>query len=58
MHMPSFKNKLSDWEIHYILQYVASQWDVNEKNYQAGLFTLTPQPTWGPLPTPTSTPAP
>jgi protein SCO1 len=58
MHMPAFKNKLSDWEIHYILQYVASRWDVNEKNYQAGLFTLTPQPTWGPLPTATGTPSP
>jgi protein SCO1/2 len=58
IHMPSFEKKLADWEIHYILQYVASQWDVNQKNYQAGFFTLTPQPTWGPLPTPTGTPAP
>lgn len=58
MHMPAFKKKLSDWEVHYILQYVASTWDINQKNYQAGLLTLTPQPTWGPLPTPTRTPGP
>ena len=58
IHMPALKNKLSDWEIHYILQYVASKWDVNQKNYQAGLLTLTPLPTWGPLPTSTGTPSP
>jgi protein SCO1 len=57
IHMPAFKN-LSDWEIHFILQYVASKWDVNQRNYQAGFFTLTPQPTWVPLPTSTSTPTP
>jgi protein SCO1/2 len=58
LHMPSFKSKLSDWEIHYILQYVISKWDVNQKNYYAGMLTLTPLPTWGPLPTATGTPAP
>ncbi|HLO15846.1 MAG TPA: SCO family protein [Anaerolineales bacterium] len=58
IHMPAFKKKLTDWEIHYILQYVESNWDVNQKNYQAGFFTLTPQPTWGPLLPATNTPAP
>ena len=58
IHMPSFKKKLSDWEIHYILQYVESNWDVNQRNYEAGFFTLTPQPTWGAPPPATSTPAP
>jgi protein SCO1/2 len=56
IHMPSFKGKLSDWEIHFILQYAASKWDVDQRNYQAGFFTLTPQPTWTPLPTSTITP--
>lgn len=56
IHMPSFQGKLSDWEIHFIIQYAASKWDVNQRNYQAGFFTLTPQPTWTPLPTSTVTP--
>ena len=58
IYMPSFKNKLADWEVHYIIQYVASTWDVNQKNYQAGLLTLTPLPTLGPLPAATGTPVP
>jgi protein SCO1 len=58
IHMPSFEKKLTDWEMHYILQYVISNWDVNQKNYHAGLLTLTPMPTWGPLPTATGTPSP
>jgi cytochrome c553 len=58
IHMPAFQKKLSDWEIHYILQYVASSWDVNQKNYQAGLLTLTPQSTLGPVSPPTNTPSP
>ncbi len=58
IQMPSFSGRLADWEIHYILQYVASSWDVNQKNYQAGLLTLTPQPTLTALPTVTATPGP
>lgn len=56
IHMPAFKGKLSDWEIHFILQYAASKWNVQQKNYQAGFFTLTPQPTLTRLPTSTATP--
>lgn len=56
IHMPAFRAKLSDWEIHFILQYAASKWNVHQKNYQAGFFTLTPQPTLTPLPTSTVTP--
>jgi len=54
IHMPAFGNDLSDWEIHFILQYLASHWDVSQRNYQAGFLTLTPQPT----PYPTVTPGP
>ncbi|HEY6073245.1 MAG TPA: SCO family protein, partial [Anaerolineales bacterium] len=32
IHMPAFKGVLSDWEIHFILQYAASKWDVNQRN--------------------------
>ena len=58
IHMPAFGNDISDWEIHFILQYLASHWDVNQRNYQAGFLTLTPQPTGFPSPTPTITPTP
>jgi len=58
IHMPAFAESLTDWEIHHIHQYIASTWNVDQKNYQAGLLTLTPQPTWGPLPPATATPAP
>ncbi|HSK88686.1 MAG TPA: SCO family protein [Anaerolineales bacterium] len=58
IHMPAFKEKLSDWEIHYILEYVASSWDVSQQNYHAGFLTTTPQPTWGPIPIETGTPMP
>jgi cytochrome c len=56
IHMPAFQNTLTDWEIHFVLQYAASKWDVNQRNYQAGFFTLTPQPTWPPQQTATPTP--
>ena len=54
IHMPAFKGVLSDWEIHFILQYAASKWDVNQRNYAAGFLTLTPQPTPQPTWTPRS----
>jgi len=49
LHMPAFEDKLSDWEIHSILEYVATSWDVSQQNYHAGFLTLTPQPAWGPM---------
>jgi protein SCO1/2 len=58
INMPSFKYKLGDREIDYTLQYIASKWDVNQRNYQAGFFTLTPNPTVESLPTVTLTPTP
>lgn len=58
IHMPAFKSSLSDWEIHFIGQYLASHWDVHQRNYQAGFLTLTPQPTGIPSLTPTATLSP
>lgn len=57
MHMPAFRGKLSYWEIHDILQYIATSWDVNQQNYQAGFYALTPQ-IGVPLPSATGTPVP
>jgi hypothetical protein len=56
IHMPAFKEKIAYWEIHYLLEYIASSWDVDQQNYHAGFFTLTPQPTWGAIPIDTATP--
>lgn len=47
IHMPAFQGKLSEMEIHYLLEYVASSWDVEQQNYHAGFLTLTPQPASG-----------
>ncbi|RPJ23503.1 MAG: hypothetical protein EHM33_20720 [Chloroflexi bacterium] len=58
LHMPAFEDKLEEGEIHYLLEYVASSWDVSQQNYHAGFLTLTPQPTWGPIPIDTATPTP
>ncbi|RPI91974.1 MAG: hypothetical protein EHM40_14275 [Chloroflexi bacterium] len=58
LHMPAFKEKLEDWEIHYLLEYVASSWDVSQQNYQAGFLTLTPQPAGDPMQMDMVTPMP
>jgi cytochrome c len=54
IHMPAFKNGLADWEISFILTYMKSKWDINQRNYQHGFMTLTPQatPTLGTTPFP------
>lgn len=56
IHMPAFEGTLEDWEMQYILEYMASKWDMSQRNYYAGLLTLTPQPTVIYTPTPNSTP--
>jgi protein SCO1/2 len=54
MHMPSFKNTLSDEEIYSILQYIYSTWSINQKNYYSGnlMQTSTPAPAITSTPTP------
>lgn len=58
INMPAFKKLLSDPEINYIFQYIASKWDVNQRNYQAGFSTLTPPANRGQRPAATRTPGP
>ncbi|MCE9646876.1 MAG: SCO family protein [Chloroflexi bacterium] len=57
IHMPAFKNTLADWEISFVLTYLKSNWDINQRNYQHGFMTLTPQatPTLSATPSPTVT---
>ncbi|MEP7134637.1 MAG: SCO family protein [Chloroflexota bacterium] len=55
VNMPAFKSTFGDRETNYILQYIASKWDVNQLNYQAGFLTITPHAALG-IPTATGTP--